>query len=48
MGEGAVENAVKINPGKTKVVGFTRARLKNPLNYLVGDEEFRKRVAANI
>ena len=40
MGEGTVENAVKINPGKSKVVGFTRARLKNLLNYLIGDEKF--------
>ena len=33
MGEWAVENAVKINPSKSKAVRFTRARVKDPLNY---------------
>jgi len=33
LGEGAVENVMKINPSKSKAVHFTRARLKDPLNY---------------
>ena len=35
LGAWAVENALKMNPSKSKAVRFTRARLKNPLNYLV-------------
>jgi len=31
LGEWAVENAMKINPRKSKAVRFTRARVKNPL-----------------
>jgi len=31
----AVENALKINPSKSKAVRFTRARVKDPLNYLL-------------
>jgi hypothetical protein len=48
LGEWAVENAMKINPGKSKAVSFTRARLKDPLNYFWGTKEFRKRAVANI
>ena len=33
LGEWAVENAMKINPSKSKVIRFTRARVKDPLNY---------------
>jgi len=33
MEECAVENAMKINPTKSKAVRFTRARLKDPLDY---------------
>jgi len=33
LGEWAVENALKINPSKNKSIRFTRARVKNPLNY---------------
>ena len=33
LGEGAVENAMKINPSKSKAIRFTRARVKYPLNY---------------
>jgi hypothetical protein len=32
LGEWAVENTMKINPGKSKAIRFTRARVKNPLN----------------
>jgi hypothetical protein len=42
-GEWAVENAMKINPSKGKAVRFTRARVKDPLDYslantLIGEE----------
>jgi hypothetical protein len=33
LGKCAFENAMKINPTKSKVVCFTRARVKEPLNY---------------
>jgi len=33
LGEWAVENAMKINPSKSKAIHFTRARVKDPLNY---------------
>jgi len=33
LGEWAVENAMKIYPSKSKAVRFTRARVKDPLNY---------------
>jgi len=33
MGEWAVENAMKTNPSKSKAIHFTRARVKDPLNY---------------
>ena len=33
LGEWAVENAMKINPHKSKAIRFTRARIKGPLNY---------------
>jgi hypothetical protein len=33
MGEWAVENEMKINPSKSKAIHFTRARVKDPLNY---------------
>jgi hypothetical protein len=39
LGEWAVENAMKINPGKSKTIRFTRARVKNPLNYSLGDQK---------
>jgi len=48
LGEWAVENAMKINPGKSKVVSFTRARVKDSLNYSFRTKEFRKRAAANV
>jgi len=37
LGEWAVENAMKINPSKSKTIRFTRARVKDPLNYLLMD-----------
>jgi len=33
LGDWAVENAMKINPSKSKAVRFTRARVKDPLHY---------------
>jgi hypothetical protein len=33
VGEWAVENAMKINPSKSKAVRFTRSRVKDPLDY---------------
>jgi hypothetical protein len=35
LGEWAVENEIKINPSKSKAVHFTRARVKDPLNYSI-------------
>ena len=36
--EWAAENAMKIYPSKCKAVRFTRARVKDPLNYTLGDQ----------
>lgn len=33
LGEWAVENGMKINPGKCKTFTFTRSRMKDSLNY---------------
>jgi len=38
--EQEVENAMKINPSKSKAVSFTRMRVKYPLNYFSGTKEF--------
>ena len=35
----AVENGMKIIPGKLKAIRFTRARVKNPLIYYDGDQK---------
>jgi len=37
LGEWAVENAMKINPSKSKGIRFTRAMVKVPLNYSLMD-----------
>ena len=37
LGEWAVENAMKTNPNKSKTVRFTKARVKDPLNYSLLD-----------
>ena len=37
LGEWAVENAMKINRSKSKAIRFTRARIKDPLNYSLMD-----------
>jgi len=33
-----VENGMKINPGKSKAVSFTKARVKDPLSYSLLDQ----------
>ena len=45
--EWAVENGMKINPGKSKAITFTRAPVKNQLGYTFGDQKFRKRAIVN-
>jgi hypothetical protein len=37
LGEWVGENAIKINPPKSKAICFTRARLMETLNYTLGD-----------
>ena len=39
MGDWAEENEIKINPNKSKGLSFTRARVKEPLNYSLGDQK---------
>jgi len=39
LGDWAEENEMKINPNKSKVLNFTRARVKEPLNYSLGDQK---------
>jgi hypothetical protein len=38
LGEWAIKNGMKINPGKSKVITFTRAQVKNPLGYILVDQ----------
>jgi hypothetical protein len=38
LGECAVENEMKINPGKSKALSFTRAQVKDPLSYFFKDQ----------
>jgi hypothetical protein len=38
LGEWVAENEMKINPSKCKAVHFTGARVKDPLNYTLGDQ----------
>jgi hypothetical protein len=38
LGECAVENGMKINPGKSKAVSFTRAWVRDPLSYSLLDQ----------
>ena len=39
LGKWAIENGMKINPGKRKAIRFTRARVKDPLGYSLGDQK---------
>jgi hypothetical protein len=47
LGEWAVENGMKINPGKKKAIRFTRARVKNLLGYCLVTQKFRKGAVLN-
>ena len=38
LGNWAEENEININPNKSKALSFTRARVKDPLNYSLEDE----------
>jgi len=38
--EWALENTMKVNPDKSKAVSFTKARVKDPLNCVLGDQKF--------
>jgi len=40
LGEFAAEHSMKINPSNCKAARFTRARVKDPLNYTLGDQLF--------
>ena len=42
LGEWAVENWMKINPGKSKAIKITRARVKNPPGYSLDDQKIPK------
>jgi hypothetical protein len=48
LGEWAVENAMKKDPGKSKTVSFTRALIKASISMYWMTKEFCKRAAANI
>ena len=39
LGDWAVENEMKINLSKSKALSFTRARVKDPLNYTLRDQK---------
>jgi hypothetical protein len=39
LGDWAVENEMKINTSKGKALSFTRARVKDPLNYILRDQK---------
>ena len=39
LGDWAEENEMKINPNKSKALSFTRARVKEPRNYSLGDQK---------
>ena len=39
LGKWAVENGMKINPGKGKAKRFTRDQVKNPVVYYLGDQK---------
>jgi hypothetical protein len=38
IGDWAVENEMKINSNKSKALSFTKAWVKDPLNYLLRDQ----------
>lgn len=48
LGDWAVENEMKVNPGKSKAVCCTIARVQDPLNQSFGYQKFRKQAVLNI
>ena len=42
LGEWAVENRVKTNPGKSKAIRFTGVQVRDPLGYAHGDNKIPK------
>jgi hypothetical protein len=40
--EWTVETGMKINPSKSKAIRFTRAWVKNPLGYSLGDQKISR------
>jgi hypothetical protein len=38
LGEWAVENEIKISPGKNRALSFTSARVNDPLNFSFKDQ----------
>ena len=38
LGEWVVENEMKINPGKSRAVSFTKVRVKERIRYYFGDQ----------
>jgi len=46
-GEWAVENGMKINPGMSKAIRFTRAPVKNPLVFSLGDQKIPEASSCN-
>ena len=47
LGAWAVQSGMKINPGKSKALRFTRANVKNPLGTLVVTQKFWKRAVVH-
>jgi len=39
LGDWAKGNEMKVNPNKSKALSFTRARVKDPLNYSLVDQK---------
>ena len=47
LGEWAEENGMKINPGVSKAIRFTRAPVKNPLVFSLGDQKIPEASSCN-
>jgi hypothetical protein len=47
FGKLVVENEMKVNPGKSKVVSFTKARVKERIRYYIGNQSWRQ-IALNM
>jgi len=48
LGEWAVENQMRINPDKSKVVSFTKARVKEQISYYIGEQLILKASSFNL